>query len=156
MKTWGLPFPFLIIHILRKKGIKGTPEDGPITESPYFGHIQWNQSLSHMPRGAPAPAPALEPEPEPEPMDIPEMAAKPERVTEQEEQPDKGEEYEEGIMIRASDLLHFQDTLVDIRSQIANLQRDACQDRLEVQDMFRPILDRLPLAVGPSVPPTGP
>jgi hypothetical protein len=122
-KTWGLPFPFLITHILRKKGIKGTPEDGPITESPYFGRIQWNQSLSHMPRGAPAPAL----EPEPEPMDNPEMAAEqeiavePERAAEQEEQPDEGEEYEEGIMIKASDLLHFQDTLVDIRSQIADL-----------------------------------
>jgi hypothetical protein len=51
-KTWGLPFPFLITHILRKKGIKGTPEDGPITESPYFGPIQWRQSLSHMPRAS--------------------------------------------------------------------------------------------------------
>jgi hypothetical protein len=35
-------------------------------------------------------------------------------------------------MIRDSDLLHFQDTLLDIRSQIADLQRDARQDRLEV------------------------
>jgi hypothetical protein len=38
-KTWGLPFPFLITHILRKKGIKGNATDGPITESPYFGRI---------------------------------------------------------------------------------------------------------------------
>jgi hypothetical protein len=104
-KTWGLPFSFLITHILRKKGIKGTPEDKPIIKSPYFGRIQWNQSLFHMPRGALAP--------EPEPMDIPEMAAEqeiatePERAAEQEKQPDEGEEYEEGIMIRASDLLHF-------------------------------------------------
>jgi hypothetical protein len=124
-KTWGLPFPFLITHILRKKGIKGTSEEGLITESPYFGCIQWNQSLSYMPRGASAPAPEPEPEreaqPEPEPMDIPEMAAEPERAAEQEELPDEGEEYEEGIMISASDLLHFQDTLVDIRSQIADL-----------------------------------
>jgi hypothetical protein len=36
-KTWGLPFPFLITHILRKMGIKGTSADGPITESPHFG-----------------------------------------------------------------------------------------------------------------------
>jgi hypothetical protein len=82
-----LPFPFLITHILRKKGIKGNATDGLITESPYFGHIQWNQSLSHMPRAVPAP------ETKPEPMDIPEMAAEqeivaePERVTEQEGQP---------------------------------------------------------------------
>jgi hypothetical protein len=158
-KTWGLPFPFLITHILRKIGIRGTPADGPIIESPYFGRIQWRQSLSHMPRAALEPAPQLQPEPEPapepEPMDIPERAA------DQEEQPEEYEkEYEEGIMLRASDLLHFQDTLVDIRSQIGDirsqfvdLQRDARQDRLEVQEMFRAILDRLPPAAGPSAPP---
>jgi hypothetical protein len=39
------------------------------------------------------------------------MAAEPKRAAEQEEQP---EEYEEGITLRASDLLHFQDNLVDI------------------------------------------
>jgi hypothetical protein len=72
----------------------------------------------------------------PEPMDTPEMAYEPEFAAEQEEQPDEGEEYEEGIMIRRSDLLHFQETLVDIRSQITDLQRDARQDRLEVLQMF--------------------
>jgi hypothetical protein len=121
MKTWGLPFPFLITHILRKKEIKGTPEDGPIIESLYFGPIQWHQSLSHMPRATPQPAPQPQLQPEPEPMDIREMAAMPEKAAEQEEQPGEGKEYEEGIMIRASDLLHFQDTLLDIRSQIAYL-----------------------------------
>jgi hypothetical protein len=30
-KSLGLPFPFLLTHILKKKGIKGTPEDGPVT-----------------------------------------------------------------------------------------------------------------------------
>jgi hypothetical protein len=120
-KTWGLPFPFLVTHILRKKGIKGDSTDGPITESPYFGPIQWRQSLSHMPRDAPQPQPQPEAALVPEPMGIPEMAAEPERAVEQEEQPDGGEEYEEGIMIRRSDLLHFQDTLLDIRFQIANL-----------------------------------
>jgi hypothetical protein len=114
MKTWGLPFPFLITHILRKMGIKGTPADGPITKSPYFGPIQWHQSLSHMPRAAPKPAPQLQPEPEPalepEPMDIPKMAAehemsfKPHKEAEQEEQP---EEDDECITLRRSDLLHF-------------------------------------------------
>jgi hypothetical protein len=133
-KTWGLPFPFLVTHILRKKGIKGKSTDGPITESPYFGPIQWSQSLSHMPRAQPQPQP--EPTPVPEPMDIPEMAAEPEIAAEQEELLDESEEYEEGITIRCSDLLHFQETLVDLRSQIADLQRDARQDRLEVQQMF--------------------
>jgi hypothetical protein len=41
-RTWGLPFPFLIIHILRKKGIKGNATDEPITETPHFNRIQWN------------------------------------------------------------------------------------------------------------------
>jgi hypothetical protein len=100
-KTWGLPFLFLITHILRKIGIRGTPADGPITESPYFGPIQWCQSLSHMPRAAPEPTPQLQPEPapEPEPMDIPEVAAEhemafePQKEAEQEEQPEEDEEH---------------------------------------------------------------
>jgi hypothetical protein len=153
-KTWGLPFPFLITHILRKIGIRGTPSDGPITESPYFGSIQWHQSLSHMPRATPEPAPPLQPEPEPalepKPMDIPDMAAEHEMAFEpQREASEQPEEYEEEyedeecIMLRRSNLLHFQDTLVDIRSQIrdvrfhfVDLQRDVRQDRLEVQEMF--------------------
>jgi hypothetical protein len=159
-KTWGLPFPFLITHILRKMGIKGKPADGPITESPHFGSVQWRQSLSHMPRAAPQPEPEPEPAPVPEPMDIPEMAAEPEIEAEQ-EQPEEYEEEqleedEECITLRRSDLLHFQDTLVDIRSQIADLQRDARQDRLEVQEMFRAIMDRLPPAAGPHAPPPAP
>jgi hypothetical protein len=36
-KTWGLPFPFPITHILRKNGIKGNAMDRPITKSPHFG-----------------------------------------------------------------------------------------------------------------------
>ena len=42
--AWGLPFPFLLTHILKKKGIKGTPEDGPVKEHPFFGRNQWNHS----------------------------------------------------------------------------------------------------------------
>jgi hypothetical protein len=79
-----------------------------------------------MPRGVPAS------EPEPEPMDIPEIAAKPERAVEQEEQPEAEEEYEEMITLRASDFVHLQDTLVDMRSQITDLQKDACRDRLKI------------------------
>jgi hypothetical protein len=41
----------LLTYILKKKGIKGTPEDGPVTEHPLFGRNQWNHSQSHMPRG---------------------------------------------------------------------------------------------------------
>jgi hypothetical protein len=108
-------------------GIKGTSTDGPITESPYFGSIQWRQSLSHMPRAAPQPTPQLQPEPalEPEPMDIPELVAEHEMAFEPQRQPEEQpEEYEEEqleedeecITLRRSDLLHFQDTLMDIRS----------------------------------------
>jgi hypothetical protein len=93
-------------------------------------------------------------------MDIPEMATEQEMAAEQimvaepeqEEQPEE----EEYIMLKASDLLHFQDTHVDIRSQIVDLQRDARQDRFEIQGMFRAILDRLPPASGPSAPPPAP
>jgi hypothetical protein len=56
--------------MLHKQGIKGTLEDGPITEHPQFGRIQWNQSYSHMPRGHRARAAD-----EPEMMDIEEQAA---------------------------------------------------------------------------------
>jgi hypothetical protein len=45
---------------LRKKGIKGTPEDGTIIEHPFFGRIQWNHSQSHMPRGFRVQIPAVE------------------------------------------------------------------------------------------------
>jgi hypothetical protein len=111
------------MHILRKIGIRGTLADRSITESPFFGSIQWRQSLSHMPRATPQPAPQLQPEPEPEPalepepMDIPELAAEHEMAfepqREAEEQPEEYED-EECITLRRSDLLHFQDTLVDI------------------------------------------
>jgi hypothetical protein len=49
--SWGLPFSFLLTHILKIKGIKGTPKDGPVTDRPFFGRNQWNHSQSHMPRG---------------------------------------------------------------------------------------------------------
>jgi hypothetical protein len=96
-------------------------------------------------------------------MDIPEMAAEPEIEAEQ-EQPEEqteeyDEEYEEGIMIRRSDLVHFQDTLVDLRSQfkevkdqLADIQRDARQDRLEIQETLRAIMERLPPAAPPAPP----
>jgi hypothetical protein len=83
-----------------------------------------------MPKAAPAP--------EPKPMDISEMAAEQERAAEteraaeQEEQPKEEEEYKKTIMLRASDFVAFQDILEDMQSQIADLQRNACQDRLEI------------------------
>jgi hypothetical protein len=98
-------------------------------------------------------------------MDILELVAEHEMAFEPQRQPEEQpEEYEEEqleedeecITLRRSDLLHFQDTLVDIRSHIADLQRDARQDRLEVLQMFRAIMDRLPPAVGPHAPPPAP
>jgi hypothetical protein len=88
-----------------------------------------------MPRVAAAPQPKLElelePKLEPKPMDIHEMAAKqeraaePERAAEHDEQPEEEEEYEEMITLRVVDFYALQDTLVDSRFQIADIQRDA-------------------------------
>jgi hypothetical protein len=67
-----------------------------------------------------------------------ERAAEPERVAEQEEQPEEveEEEYEETITFRASDFVSFQEILEDMRFQITDLQRNACQDRLETHEML--------------------
>jgi hypothetical protein len=140
-KTWGLPFPFLITHILRKKGIKGNVADGLITESPHFGQIQWNQSCSHMPRVVRDPemmdvdepvvpeptvpeTQALEPAvPEtlaPKPAVLETLAPEPvESQVEPEEEEE--EEHEETITLRATDFYALQDTLEDIRFQIADI-----------------------------------
>jgi hypothetical protein len=134
-----LPFPFLITHILRKKGIKSNATDGPITESPYFGRIQWNQSCPTCP------------EPHQSKSQSPwtfrrwqlsrrEKPSQRGRQSKREEE----KEYEETITLRAIDFYALQDTLEDIQFQIADIQRDARQDRLETQDMLRAILDRLP------------
>jgi hypothetical protein len=50
----------LLTHILKKKGIKGTPEDGPVSEHPFFGRNQWNHNQSHMPREVRVEIPAEE------------------------------------------------------------------------------------------------
>jgi outer membrane biosynthesis protein TonB len=107
------------------------------------------------------------PAPKPKPMDIHEMAAKqeiaaePERAEEHEEEAKQEEEaedqpnveeYEETITLRAAAVYALQDTLEDIRFQISNIQRDAHQDRLELQAMLQDILSRLPLASGTSPP----
>jgi hypothetical protein len=127
-RTWGLPFPFLITHMLREKGIKGNVTDGPIIKHPCFNRIQWNQSCSHMPR--------VIAEPEPKPMDIHEMAAEQEIATKlemadrQEEEADEQqneEEYEETITLRGTDFYALHDTLEDIRFQISDIQSDAAR-----------------------------
>jgi hypothetical protein len=60
---------------MKKKGIKGTPEDGPVTEHPFFGRNQWNHSQSHMPRGIRAPVPVDEGLEDAEHMEVEEPAA---------------------------------------------------------------------------------
>jgi molecular chaperone GrpE (heat shock protein) len=116
------------------------------------------------------PRPVAKPKPEPEPMDIHEMTAEQEIVAEPEmaeeheeeaeqepeaeDQPDE-EEYEEMITLSAADVYALQDTLEDIRFQILNIQRDARQDRLELQAMLQDILSRLPPALGTSPPAPG-
>jgi hypothetical protein len=114
-KTWGLPFPFLITHILRKKGIKGTAADGSIIESPHFGRIQWNQSCSHMPRVVRQPEMMDVDEPVvPEPA-VPETAAlEPAELLVEPEEEEEEEEYEETITLKASDFVAFQDILEDM------------------------------------------
>jgi hypothetical protein len=68
-KSWGFPFPFLLTHILKKKGIQGTPEDGPVTEHPFFDRNQWNHSQSHMPKEVRVEIPVEEGEEEAEHME---------------------------------------------------------------------------------------
>jgi hypothetical protein len=92
-------------------------------------------------------------EPEPEPKDIHKMVAEQEIATELEmaevqeeeadEQPDE-EEYEETITLKAADVYALQDTLEDMRFHIANIHRNAHQDRLELRAMMQDILVRLP------------
>jgi hypothetical protein len=97
--------------------------------------------------------------PEPELMDIQEIAAEPEMAEEHEEEAEQEEEaddqpdeekQEETITLRAADFYALQDTLEDIRFHILDIQRDARQDRLELQDMLQDILSRLPPASGTS------
>jgi hypothetical protein len=72
-----------------------------------------------------------------------EMAEEHEKEAEQEEEADE-QPNEEALTLRAADVYALQDILEDMRFQITEIQREACQDRLETQDMLRAILDRLP------------
>jgi hypothetical protein len=69
------------------------------------------------------------------------------------EEEEEEEDYEETITLRASDFVAFQDILEDMQFQIANIQRDARQDKLETQAMLQAIIDRLPPTSGSSAPP---
>jgi hypothetical protein len=156
--SWGLPFPFLLTHILKKKGIKGTSEDGPVKEHPFFGRNQWNQSQSHMPRGIRAPVPAAERVEELEPMEEEEPAAQ--------QGGGKGPvvigytEYE----FLCDEMSYFKHEIAKIRWEDredtfwANQRMDRlekCIDNLEKcfdrqEGMLKAILDQLPPATGAS------
>jgi hypothetical protein len=56
------------------------------------------------------------------------------------------------ITLRATNFYALQDTLEDIRFHILDIQRDARQDRLELQAKLQDILSRLPPASGTSLP----
>jgi hypothetical protein len=56
------------------------------------------------------------------------------------------------ITLRVVDVYALQDTLEDMQFQIANIQKDAHQDRSELQAMMQDILARLPLAQGAFPP----
>jgi hypothetical protein len=68
---------------------------------------------------------------------VPETAApEPAEPPVEPEEEEEEEEYEETITLRASDFVSFQDILEDMRFEIADIQRDACQDRLKTQAML--------------------
>jgi hypothetical protein len=127
---------FLLTQILKRKGIKGTPKDGPVTEHPFFGRNQWNHSQSHMPKEV--------------------------RV---EIQADEGGEEAEHMEEDAPALQQGggADTVVINRTEYELLSgAHQCLDKLEQRftnietqsvahtDLLRAILDQLPPAVGAS------
>jgi hypothetical protein len=140
-KSWGLPFPFLLTHILKKKGIKGTPEDGPVSEHPFFGRNQWNHSQSHMPREVRVELPAEEGGEEAEHM---EEDAPP---------PQQGGRADTVVISRTEyELLSgTHQRLEKLEQSFANIERQTASHTT----ILRNILDRLPPAAGASssVPP---
>jgi hypothetical protein len=142
--SWGLPFPFLLTYILKKKGIKRTSIDGLVKEHPYFGQIQWNQSYSHMPRIHQAPVAEAEGVEE-EPMNMEELATA------------QGGE-KESVTIGRTNYQFFHDEMaffwfeiVDIRQEewedwyLENQCLNRLEQRIDKQEgMLRAILERLP------------
>jgi hypothetical protein len=126
--SWGLPFPFLLTHIMKKKGIKGTPEDGPVTEHLFFGRNQWNHSQSHMPKGIRAPVPVDEGMEDAEHMEVEEPAA---------------QHGGEGEPVGRNP---WDQRIERLEQSIAQLAK--CFDTQE--EMLKAILDRLPPVPGAS------
>jgi hypothetical protein len=140
-KSWGLPFLFLITYILKKKGIKGTPEDGPIKEHPIFGRNQWNHSQSHMPRGVRVQIPANEGGEEAEHMEEDAPA------------PQHGGTVDTMVISRTEyEFLNGAHQRLDkLEERFANLEEQSATHT----DILRAILECLPPAAGASssVPP---
>ena len=144
-KSWGLPFLFLLTHILKKKGIKGTPEDGPVTEHPFFGRNQWNHSQSHMPKEVRVQIPADEGEEAIEHMDEDAPAPVP--------TPPQGGRNDSVVISRTEyDFLSGAHQCMDrLEQRFANMETQSAAQT----DILRAILERLPPAAGASssVPP---
>ena len=126
--AWGLPFSFLLTHILKKNGVKGTPKDGLVTEHPFFGRNQWNHSQSHMPLGIRAPVPMVERMEDVDHMEVEEPAA---------QQGWEGEPVATSL---------WNQSIERLEQSIAQLAK--CFDTQE--EMLKAILDRLPPASGAS------
>ena len=128
-----------------KKGIKGTPEDGPVTEHPFFGRNQWNHSQSHMPRGVRVQIPADEEEEATELLDEDAPAPVP--------APPRGGRNDSVIISRTEyDFLSGAHQRMDRLEQcFANMETQSAAQT----DILRAILERLPPAAraSSSVPP---
>jgi hypothetical protein len=132
----GLPFPFLLTHILKKKGIKGTLEDGPVTKHPLFGRNQWNHNQSHIPRGVRVQIPAVE------------------RVEDAEHMEEDASAPQQGGRRGFVVISHTEyELLCDANQCIDRLEQhfDNMEKWFEAQDnVLKAILERLPPAAGAS------
>jgi hypothetical protein len=140
-KSWGLQFPFLLTYILKKKGIKGTPEDGPVTEHPFFGRNQWNHSQLYMPRGVGIQIPA----------DERGEAAK--HMKEDAPAPQQGGRADSAVISRTEyEFLSGAHQCMDrLEERFATME----QQFVTQADLLKAILERLPPAAGASssIPP---
>ncbi|XP_059454545.1 uncharacterized protein LOC132184800 [Corylus avellana] len=132
--SWGLPFPYLITYILRKKGIKGTAADELVTTTPIFGIRQWNKSCSYMPQALPEEEEEAE---EAEPMAEDESATEP--VAEVEE--------EASIDIRAIQYRSICERMEGLRRELADQRMEAREDKVTM-DKRLAVLENLMQSIG--------
>jgi hypothetical protein len=126
----------MLTHIMKKKGIKGTPEDRPITEHPFFGRNQWNHSRSHMPRGLRELIPTVERVEEAEHMEEDALA------------PQQGGRRRSVVISQTEyDFLHSANQRLErMEQRFANMEK-----QFDTQgEMLKAILEQLPPAAGES------